>query len=112
MNINELKEIVENAPEGANHFDGVDYYYAHFVASPDHCIWNVFDKGNGRFTVVGDMYLDECMKMRSLEDIRTIIELYEGLQNAVEACYDLDSFGVRETNSDYINAYKLLERFE
>lgn len=85
MNINKLKEIVENAPEGATHVNGRQMYYGS---------------------------RNKLEESRSLEDIRTIIELYEGLQNAIEACYDLDSFGVRETNTDYINAYKLLERFE
>jgi hypothetical protein len=109
MNINKLKEIVENAPEGATLYDEDSDYYCAASGVPFLSIWH---KGTKCWCDIYEIQPDADFNMRSLEDIRTIIELYEGLQNAIEACYDLDSFGVRETNSDYINTYKLLERFE
>lgn len=80
MNINELKEIVENAPEGATHIDSDDYYIRKLNKNWLEYWWNGY----------WNQLEEELLPTRSLEDIRTIIELYEQLDYAMDVIKDTD----------------------
>lgn len=73
MNINELKEIVKNAPEGATHFDSDGHYWHNSTAF----YWLICDNGNKCCLEIGN-------GARLLSDIRTIIELYDASKLALE----------------------------
>ncbi len=76
MNINNLKEIVENAPEGATHIETLASTRTYYLKRSIKCgvygyqLWSADHEcfiGSG----------GASGNIRSLEDIRTIIELYE-----------------------------------
>ena len=103
MNINELKEIVENAPEGATLYDEDSDYYCAASGVPFLSKWH---KETKCWCDIYEIQPDADFNLRSLQDIRTIIELYETLSQLNEFNYTVDSF---EWESKKEN---LLERFE
>ena len=78
----ELKAIVAAAPEGAEYVDS-----------------ELAEDG-------------KTMLTRSLSDIETIIRLQVALESALEACYELDEYGVRELNENYLKAILVLAKGE
>ena len=52
------------------------------------------------------------MLTRSLSDIETIIRLQVALESALEACYELDEYGVRELNENYLKATLVMAKGE
>ena len=80
--LEELKAIIDNAPEGATHicFDG-DYYRCNNDLRNGKQ-WDFWDSSQigrvDRWDWVGDMYLVDIVDMRSLSDIKRIIELMDG----------------------------------
>ena len=72
MNINELKEIVKNAPEGATHY--IDNTYFRKRTNFPVGTWFEFTDKSAGFELTQASNLPEVAR---LEDIRTIIEMYE-----------------------------------
>ena len=69
------KQILDNAPEGATHWDRLQYYRIRFADSLN-IAWDVFNQVTGKWFDAGDR-LTDVYKIRALSDIRTIIEQQE-----------------------------------
>jgi len=65
-------EIIKNAPEGATHWDKLQYYRIRFNDSSLNVAWDVFNQVSKSWNTVGDM---DVYKIRSLADIRRIVGL-------------------------------------
>lgn len=79
--LEQLKEIVKNSPEGATHYTTIEKVYYKFKSES----WMWCPDGNSLFHFVQD---DDsvCDNLRSLSDIKLIIELTEernGLKHKV-----------------------------
>ncbi len=78
--LDELKAIIYNAPDGATHF-GIDFIYYKYEKADSVAIWREYTQRKSTFV------LNQCicmMNLRSLSDIKRIIELMESnskLQN-------------------------------
>lgn len=77
MNIEQIKKILDNAPEGATHWDKLQYYRIRYADSSLKVVWDVFNQGSGDFNSVGDTYLTDVYKIQSLSDLRQILALHE-----------------------------------
>lgn len=94
----ELKKIIENAPEGASGFScvGDKIYYTKILNSQLY----EFSQSHNCWWVFGDF--DDVDSLNSLSDIKEIVELRERLENA--AMY-LDSFIDTEQDSNMLPCY-------
>ena len=77
MNKQQIKQILDNAPEGATHFDSIVYYKARFNDSSLNAGWDVFSTGNGKWESVGDCYLTDVYKIKDLSGLHTQLALIE-----------------------------------
>jgi len=77
--LEQLQKIIDNAPSGATHWDKLQYFRIRFNDSSLKIAWDVFNQGSGKWNSVGDMYLTDVYKIRSLSDIKRIIELEKKL---------------------------------
>lgn len=79
--LEQLKEIVKNAPEGATYHSNSERVYYKFESE----CWMWQSEGTGVFHFVQD---DEyvCDDIRSLSDIKLIIELMEGKKSLESVC--------------------------
>lgn len=71
--LEELKAIIDNAPDGATHF-GIDCVYYQYEKADTIAIWREYTNLKSTFV------LSQCicmMGLRSLSDIKRIIELME-----------------------------------
>ena len=79
MNINELKEILENAPEGFTHIDeDKDYWRIN-----DQFMFECSDKS--MHFDIDDLKSSLLRDFRLLSDIKTIVELHEQLEEVKKA---------------------------
>jgi hypothetical protein len=67
------QEILDNAPDGATHFDGSYYYIVNEDAHKSSEIWNVVSPY--KWHESGNLRLNDLIDMRSLVDIKRIAEL-------------------------------------
>lgn len=67
------QQILNEAPDGATHYDGNFYYRVNDTASKSSEIWDVM--GRYTWTETGELRLKDLIDMRSLADIRRIVEL-------------------------------------
>tara|TARA_R110002073_G_scaffold133936_4_gene281479 strand:- start:23563 stop:23847 length:285 start_codon:yes stop_codon:yes gene_type:complete len=84
--LKELKGIIDNAPEGATHF-GIDFIYYKYEKADSVAVWREYIKIKSTFV------LNQCicmMNLRSLSDIKRIIELMEWQESAFEAHPNID----------------------
>ena len=79
------QEILDNAPDGATHWDGDYFYICKDNANKSSEIWSVL-KFN-EWAKTGDLKISDLIEMRSLSDIKRIAELEERLQNIVASGY-------------------------
>lgn len=104
MNINKLKEILENAPEGATHIEA-------FQSLKPSYLKQINERGVYGYKLLSidrDCLIDSVNisgNIRSLEDIRTIIELYEHCRYLLN--WADDHPGMPPTQ----DAHKVLESF-
>ena len=83
--LEELKSIIDNAPDGATHVDNVVSYYKMDSTGRE---WGIF---KGCWCVcVGCNTMRMPPSMRSLSDIKRIVELMEWQQCAFEAHPNID----------------------
>ncbi len=79
--LEELKAIIDNAPDGATHF-GIDCVYYQYEKADSIAVWREYYKRKSNFV------LNKCicmMDLRSLSDIKRIIELMERVKSGYEA---------------------------
>lgn len=85
--LEELKSIIDNAPEGATHF-GIDCVYYQYEKADTIAVWREYYKRKSNFV------LSQCicmMDLRSLSDIKRIIELMEQVKTSYEAYSRIES---------------------
>ena len=78
------QEILDNAPDGATHWDGDYFYICKDNANKSSEIWSVL-KFN-EWAKTGDLKISDLIDMRSLSDIKRIAELEDKLQMASFLC--------------------------
>lgn len=94
------KQILQDAPKGATHWDKLQYYRIRFNDSSLNVAWDVFNQGSGKWNSVGDMYLTDVYKIRSLADIRELESLREQLETErlrLAACGVVANANTQET---------------
>lgn len=77
IEIKKIKQILNDAPEGATHWDKLQYYRIRYADSSLKVAWGVFNQVSGDFNSVGDTYLTDVYKIQSLSDLRQILALHE-----------------------------------
>jgi hypothetical protein len=75
------QEIIDNAPEGATHIDGTDYLNA-----DNNSYWN---RKKSKWCSLCDLSLQD--DMRSLADIKRIVELEKALNKLIDRAQQVDS---------------------
>ena len=98
------QEILDNAPDGATHFDKIQYYRIGYSEPSLHIRYDVFNQGSGNWDGVGDMYLTDTYKIRSLADIRTIVEQAERIAELEEENHE-----IKTKLSDYASQLWVLQ---
>jgi hypothetical protein len=76
------QEIIDNAPEGATHIDGTDYLNA-----DNNSYWN---RKKSKWCSLCDLSLQD--DMRSLADIKRIVELEKALNKLIDRAQQVDSW--------------------
>jgi hypothetical protein len=76
------QEIIDNAPEGATHIDGTDYLNAN-----NNSYWNVT---KCKWCSLCELFLED--EMRSLADIKRIVELEKALNKLIDRAQQVDSW--------------------
>lgn len=66
----EDEDILANAPENATHIDAAENYYVNDV-----CDWELIDARKGNALIYQDISISNFESMRSLSDIRELVEL-------------------------------------
>ena len=106
MSIEQCNLIISEAPSGATHYVVLKYDFIEaYLKLEDGAVYTL-NAGGTTWGRREDFDLNNHYYIHSLEDIRTIIELYETLSQLNEFNYTVDSF---EWESKKEN---LLERFE
>ena len=74
------KVTLEDAPDGATHWDGSYYYIVNENSHKSSEIWNVISPY--KWHESGNLRLNDLIDMRSLDDIRELVSLREQLAQA------------------------------
>lgn len=115
MDKQQIKQILDNAPEGATHYlfigqdENIVMYYR----------WVKLDE---YFVFKGGEFVDGFRPIKiihNLSDLRTQLalideneKLKDALNAAIRACYDLDTHSARHENDDYLKACEILDEVE
>ncbi|MEI8647439.1 hypothetical protein P4S73_04835 [Paraglaciecola sp. Hal342] len=71
----EDEQILANAPEGATHVDAAENYYVNDV-----CDWELIEAVKGNAFIYQDASISDFESMRSLSDIRELVELRKEIE--------------------------------
>lgn len=91
----EDEQILANAPEGATHVDAAENYYVNDV-----CDWELIEAVKGNAFIYQDASISDFESMRSLSDIRELVELRKEIELSrlqLAESYKRESYQSEET---------------
>mgnify|MGYP003631793803 CR=1 FL=1 len=85
----DLKEIVENAPEGTTHFYYSDVQpLSYLMVEGNHCkYWNSLDVWSIPISNAEDIFIHS--KPRLIDDVKRIVELESQIEFKIKECQEL-----------------------